>query len=754
MSQKKKRKAQVQTVRNELDRAPNRRQVIKQEIAGQHFVSPLCSDYENLFPQLRPLINEMKMVHPFGLGRNGARQPLSRTPELAALEYPNDDMGWDEFMDLIFATWLTEREALIWVHKSARGKVLGYTALPVGCRKWIGSEERFSFISASGEAIELSREEVMVLRFSRSPKNPDQGVSPATVAHFWAQIQDLLAQYQKAYLENGAVPASITFITAASQESYNEKRRALETGLSGARNKNKTIYAWRHLLPDNTMGDEIEVKTIQGNNSTLAIREIMEIASDQLNKAVGVSNFILGDDSSAKYDNAELSTQQFMLHRVYPALVSFWNQFQHEIDRITGGIGYSISFDLDIPELTEQSKVKAETKRVQAETARIKSDTENEKVRLEYETRKAEADRRKTEADMRKTTVETLISLMSAGASPTAAVAAMQLGTEWLQVAQDIQTPSTPDSQSDGVSQKPKENEGVSAHNPNEHDYSSDGCPHCHHTTDTKEPEFSPDEVIERGIYDELIELLEAIINEELDLAKGMSETEVEELIERIVDRLLEVAGDGALEAVKDTTESINKLPIAVIVGAINGSRPKTRAELVNEIKTEVKEGGKVDVDALVREKMKARTEEIVKKFSEETRQNIRETLNKANAENLSKSQLKSMLQENIPKTRAEMIARNETINAYRLGQLEEAKRVAAKYDLKMQKTWHAHPGECPICAAMDETTVDLDKPFPAETTEKDGVVYAYDHTIYNENGETPNAHVNCRCYFTFEVVG
>lgn len=738
---KRNRNQRAQQIRREMDRASSK-PVIKQEISGQHFVSPLCSDYENLFPQLRPLINEMKMVHPFGLGRNGARQPLSRTPELAALEYPNDDMGWDEFMDLVFSTWLTEREALIWVHKSPRGKILGYTTLPVGSRKWIGGEERFSFVTTTGESIELSRDEVMVLRFSRSPKNPDQGVSPATVAHFWAQIQDLLAQYQKAYLENGAVPASITFITAATREQYEEKRRALETGLAGASNRNKTIYAWRNLLPDNTMGDEIEVKTIQGNNSTLAIREIMDIASDQLNKAVGVSNFILGDDSSAKYDNAELSTQQFMLHRVYPALVSFWNQFQHELDRIIDGLGYSLSFDLEIPELTEQMKVKAETKRTQAETSRVKADIENEKVRLELEEKRAEKERRKIQAETDKITMETLTSLIGAGASPEAAVGAMALGTEWLQVARDMQVSSL-GTGGDMATQNLKE----SKHYP-------DKCPHCTHTTDAKEPEFSPDEVIERGIYEELVALLDSLINEELGEGAMMSEDEVNDLIGRIETRLLEVVEKGGEESVEETEESINTLPVAVLVGLINGKKPESNKVLVETIKQEQVPDGKVDIEARVKEQMQKRTDELVRRYGKEAGEIIRKALSDYKESGLTKAEIRKALEDKLPKARAEMIARSEVAEAFRIGKLEEMKHLAKTYSLKVKKTWHAHPGECPVCAAMDGTTVGLLESFPEETVDEEGRVYKYDHTQWNSGGETPNAHPDCRCYFTFEVVG
>lgn len=83
---------------------------VNQEISSNYLsLNPLLSTYENLFAQVRPLIDRMKVVIPYGIGANGAKKPLGQTPELALLvTSPNEQMGWAEFADLMFATWLTE----------------------------------------------------------------------------------------------------------------------------------------------------------------------------------------------------------------------------------------------------------------------------------------------------------------------------------------------------------------------------------------------------------------------------------------------------------------------------------------------------------------------------------------------------------------------------------------------------------------------------------------------------------------------
>ena len=64
-----------------------------QELSNQFFLSPMCSDYENLFAQVRPLIDEMKTVMPYGVTERGKKLPESQTPELYWLKNPNDEMA-------------------------------------------------------------------------------------------------------------------------------------------------------------------------------------------------------------------------------------------------------------------------------------------------------------------------------------------------------------------------------------------------------------------------------------------------------------------------------------------------------------------------------------------------------------------------------------------------------------------------------------------------------------------------------------
>lgn len=530
----------------------------------------------------------------------------------------------------------------------------------------------------------LHEDEVARLRFSRSPRNIQRGVSPASAVRVWAQIDDLISQYQRAYFENGAIPATITFITASTQEKYLATRKELENKLKGARNHNKTVFAWRQF--DNDTGqsvDQVEVKTIQGNNSTLAIREIVEIINDRLNKAIGVSNFILGDDSSAKYDNAELSNHQFTKRRAYPALVSFWNQFQHELDRITGGLGYGISFDLEIPELTEREKVKAEIARIRGES---------------------------------------LVNLISAGASGEMAVEALGLPKSWLGAANGIYIKGLQNGLNAPVAisySAPKPIEATVDSKKKEHDELTHGHTYtCSHTID----ELPPMTEDEQELYQLLLSLGEAIV-------KGKEDSiNMDELLKRMI-AMLE---DDALQGAVDGAKALSIL-----------TSPDVADEIIKTISN-----GEVYTSEQLRERLAQRAEQLVNGYSEYAREKAQEILD--SPEPMTANELEEKLAEVLPQHRAELIARNETLYAIRSGRLEQDEYLAEKYNLNVKLVWRTSGDNkvCPICAAMEGKEVDLGRPFMDTVTTEDGEIASWEHSSWNDNGRITSAHVNCRCYF------
>lgn len=684
---------------------------VTQEFRNQLFSSPICSDYENVFAQVRPLIDEMVLVKPYGVGRNGATLDSNRTPELNLIYKPNETMGGVEFMDTMFSTWLTENSLYVRVHRKGK-KIIGYTLLPPDSKVCLGDGRYYWQVWTENGMEQLYSDEVMELHYSRNPRNL-KGVSPAGAIRVYAQIDDLLAQFERAYLENGAIPASVTIIRASTKAKFDEARHELESQLKGASNRNKTLYLWRQFNNDDgTERDQVEVKTIQGNNNTLAIKELVEVINDRLNKAYGVSNFILGDDSSAKYDNAELSDYQFKRRRVLPALIKFWAQFQHELDRITGGLGYAIDFKLDMPELTERKKVEAET---------------NEK------------------------NVDSLTKLLTAGARPADACISLGLSMDrWHSTAVGIWNRVLVDrelSRQTNEQTPPQEsqNSTLSLNTSQAHE-----CQH-HHTDDAYEP-FTDEEKLEKEIFDKLMKIAEAIAEEDPTLDLDIIKEEIYELLKNEAKR----GGDVALEELRNLVEEDDR-----------------------KILTEILKNGGYGISEELSDHLRKRTAMLVDRFDGHTREVVRNVLE--SEEPLSASEIKKRLKEVLPTGRAATIARNETVYAFKSGSLENDEKAAEELNLEIEVTWHArHDSKtCDVCAAMDGQKTILGDKFAGSISMQAGdklingkivgeapegatneerkqytgtTSFGYMQDEWNDGGRVPNAHVNCRCFYTKEV--
>ena len=675
-------------------------QQIRQEISNRLVTSPLCSDYENVFAQVQPLINDMKMIRPFGVGRNGGALPISRTPELALLNTPNDEMGWGEFAGAMFSTWLTKDELNIHVHFNGR-KVAGYSIVPPGCKQYMGNGDYYFQVNTGDGYITLNRDEVMTLRFSRSPEDLQKGVSPATAVRAWAQAEDVLAQYERAYIENGAIPASITFIRASTQDKFNEARRELETNLRGAKNHGKTIYVWRQFNNDTGESlDQVEVKTIQGNNSTLAIKELTDIINDHLNKAFGVSNFILGDDSSAKYDNAELSDYQFIRRRVFPALTAFWDQFQFELDRVTGGLGYAIQFEIEMPDLTERRKV-------QAETAKIR--------------------------------VESLKLLLEAGAPPLATVEALGLDEKWRPVARGISSRVLvgTDKQTSKKNHESYLHSALTRQTVN----SQDGHEYCSpnnvklQSTSTVDalPEMDADE---KHIYDVLVSMAERIFANSPNI-------QVDEVIGEI-------------------SETLNR---RAELGAVDGGEKVASLLQDEAVVTELKNDlSNIQISQGLKDRILNRTDDLVNNYGEETRRIMDETLASVEGKSAGeirkalREAMPTWQAERIARTETVYAYKSGRLDE------DERINDKYGFKMKLVWRARHDSKTCDVCAAMDGVETVVGEAFtdsldlPAGTKLINGKVLEDDAPIswvkshWNDEGKIPAPHPNCRCYYD-EVV-
>lgn len=157
---------------------------------------------------------------------------------------------------------------------------------------------------------------------------------------------------------------------------------------------------------------------------------------------------------------------------------------------------------------------------------------------------------------------------------------------------------------------------------------------------------------------------------------------------------------------------------------------------------------GEIFISKALDDRIAKRTAELVKGYSDYTQKVIKEVQD--TSEGLTANEIEKRLSEVMPRSRAELIARNETTYAIKSGRLEQDQELAEKYGLSVKLVWRTSGDNdvCPICAAMAGTTVDLGKAFTDSVKTADGEILSWEHNSWNDEGKIPDAHPNCRCYF------
>ena len=138
------------------------------------------------------------------------------------------------------------------------------------------------------------------------------------------------------------------------------------------------------------------------------------------------------------------------------------------------------------------------------------------------------------------------------------------------------------------------------------------------------------------------------------------------------------------------------------------------------------------------------------------------------NTRGLTAQEIKERLEQIIPEYRARMIARTETVYAFKSAGLDNAQGQNERYNLGMTVEWRCQPGSktCDVCAAMDGQTVPVGKAFkdqltiPAGTTLSNGHYFEFETPVtwapnqWNDQGTIPAPHPNCRCSYYIHIGG
>lgn len=331
--------------------------------------------YDNTFPSITKIAEAFMTVAPYAIDAKGER--LATRPRLLEAIYnPNRQMSSVDFFEALMVMLLVHPSVYLLCWRYEGGKAIAggkITANNIG---------GFTFLENPGiERVDgktfyrdgsnrWSENEVIHLSLNVNPYNILAGYSPSESAKKWARVDDFIADYEMGYFQNGAVPAGEFVVTARSVDEFNAIVDTLQQKHRGAGKNNNVVYSHRPTdsVSGKALNSQIEWIPFSVQNKDMSLKELFEQTNKKLDMAFGVPAEIKGYIQNSNYASVNVADFIFDKRVVYPKALKIWTGFTHEMNRITGGLGFAISFDFEIPKLADEEKVRAETTQIELTT--------------------------------------------------------------------------------------------------------------------------------------------------------------------------------------------------------------------------------------------------------------------------------------------------------------------------------------------------------------------------------------------------
>lgn len=331
-------------------------------------------NYASIYPSVKAIANEFMKINPETIGSNG--EPIDGIPALDALYRPNQLDSSISFREKLAVMNLTHRNTYILVWRREGNKavpggeifannIAGYTFLENPSIS-IRNKKVIYSIGAS----EFTEDEVMVIPGGVDPSGLYNGYAAGISSRRWATLDEYIADFQKGFFENGAVPAGQFVITAKNEQDYNDTVDKLQDAHRGAGKNNNVTYTPRPVDPESGKPADSKIEWIpfQESNKNIGFKDLFEQAEKRIHNTFGVPASIQGTGENNNYATARVDQQNFIRFTIQPLALRIYTQITHELNRITGGFGASIVFDLEYPAVADEEKVQAETKQVEVQT--------------------------------------------------------------------------------------------------------------------------------------------------------------------------------------------------------------------------------------------------------------------------------------------------------------------------------------------------------------------------------------------------
>lgn len=321
-------------------------------------------DYENVYGSASKIINRVADVAPYAI--NEKKERVLNAVALDKTFKPNQQMSGYDFREALFGKFIVLGEALVRVHtknddEATPDNIIGYTFLENAVRT-VSPVDGVITYTVNGKTF-TDKEVIRIHGFN--PNSLLDKYSPTQAAKRWSGIDDYIADYQRGFFKNGAVPAGEFIITAASTQDYKDIKAGMQNAHRGAGKNNNVVYSYRPIDANGkAQNSQIEWIPFNSDNKSLDLGAIFEQVNSKIDSAFGVPASIRGVGENNNYATAQMDARNFVENTINPLLLKVWTSFAHELNRITGGLGYAIVYDLDIPSVSDDEKVQAETHQI------------------------------------------------------------------------------------------------------------------------------------------------------------------------------------------------------------------------------------------------------------------------------------------------------------------------------------------------------------------------------------------------------
>ena len=333
--------------------------------------------FDNTYPSVSKIANAFMEIRPYAIDANG--KPLQQVQAVDKLYHPNQQMSSVDFRQALAVSTLSHRTTyiLVW-HYGEGGEVVagggdvtpdniaGYTFLE-DC--YIKQVDGHKFYKSDSLKYEFSDREVIEISAGIDPYDLGAGYSPTQAVKKWANIDDYIASYEGGLFENDAVPSGQFVITAPTVDAFNAIVDGMQAKHRGSGNNNNVQYVHRPISADTgtAMPAQIEWIPFSQSNKDMSLETIFKQVNDKIDSTFGVPASIRGVNDNNTYASVKVDERIFVRWTLRPFATKIWTRFTHELNRITGGLGCAIVFDVEIPSIADEEKVEAERKNVEAD---------------------------------------------------------------------------------------------------------------------------------------------------------------------------------------------------------------------------------------------------------------------------------------------------------------------------------------------------------------------------------------------------